>query len=163
MGPEVKSRDWPLRSHPDIEEVWNRIESHAGQKFRTVTDLPFTYAISGASLRPSRAKQNLPKSQFANPLAHVPLSAPGDIGDLRGPSYIFAMDRVTNATLKRCVQEALLLNQVVRSAVRIPATTPTAACSPARFGTEGLHNCVAIAGVCDSHRKGGALEPGARS
>jgi hypothetical protein len=51
----------------------------------------FTYRLVGGHVVPDRTPQQIPKSHFAKALAHVPMAGPGEIKDLRGPSYIFAI------------------------------------------------------------------------
>jgi hypothetical protein len=77
---------------PDIGEVWNRIKAHAGATFTTRTGKEFTYAVDGDQLTPSRAKQNIAKSNFATALELAPLRGPGDITNVvRGSSYVWAV------------------------------------------------------------------------
>lgn len=77
---------------PDIEAVWARLRAVEGEVFTTVSGLEFTYAMKGDALVVDRARQNLPKSQFAKALALVPLEGPGTISKLvRGPSYVWAI------------------------------------------------------------------------
>lgn len=77
---------------PNIDSVWARIKSHEGSGFRTKTDLPFTYTVSGAALSTSRTDHNLPKSEFAKALQLVPIGGPGEISELvRGSAYIWAI------------------------------------------------------------------------
>jgi hypothetical protein len=40
---------------------------------------------------PDRTIQQIPKSHFAKALDLVPLAGPGEIQQLRGPSYIYAI------------------------------------------------------------------------
>jgi hypothetical protein len=37
-----------------FESLWERIEMHAGEQFRTKTGLPFTYQVRGGSVIPDR-------------------------------------------------------------------------------------------------------------
>jgi hypothetical protein len=76
----------------DIDSIWARIRSLAGEEFQTTRGLPFTYEIVGEAIRPSRAKQNIGKGEFAKALALVPISGPGQIGGLvRGSAYVWAV------------------------------------------------------------------------
>ncbi|MDT0501757.1 MULTISPECIES: hypothetical protein [unclassified Halomonas] len=75
-----------------IQEVWVRIERHAGEKFETITGKPFTYEVLGDYLRTDRAEQDLGIREFEKALEEVPLDGPGEINDkVRGPSYIWAI------------------------------------------------------------------------
>ena len=35
----------------DFDDLWRRIQLHAGETFHTITGLPFTYVVPGAYLR----------------------------------------------------------------------------------------------------------------
>jgi serine/threonine protein kinase len=74
-----------------IERVWQRIVDCQGQTFRQVRGREFTYEVSGRVLRLHTTNQNLSMATFEEALARVPLAGPGDINDLRGPSYVFAI------------------------------------------------------------------------
>lgn len=79
----------------DVNPVWQRITSHAGEVFQQKRGAQFTYRVIGGHVVPDRTPQQIPKSHFAEALELVPLSGPGQIQNLRGPSYIYAilMDR----------------------------------------------------------------------
>lgn len=47
-----------------FDDTWNRIVALAGQEFRTVTGLAFTYAVSGNAIVPSRAEQSIGRGEF---------------------------------------------------------------------------------------------------
>jgi hypothetical protein len=76
---------------PDFAAVWNRIESHSGQEFRTVRGLPFSYTVVHGAVYPSRTKRKIPRSDFEKALVCVPLKNAAVIQDLRGPSFIYAI------------------------------------------------------------------------
>lgn len=75
----------------DIDVVWSRIERHAGEEFRQVRGATFTYRVAGAAVHPSRTTRALARSQFAKALGRFPLAGPGDLRDLQGPSYLYAI------------------------------------------------------------------------
>lgn len=76
----------------DFEEVWARVRGCAGQEFKTVRRLPFTYKMSGDYLQPSRTNVELPKGDFRKAYDLMPLSGPGSINRLvMGPAYVFAI------------------------------------------------------------------------
>ncbi len=76
----------------DFDTAWARIRGCAGQEFKTVRGLPFTYALSGEFVQPSRTEVELPKEQFRRVHELMPISGPGEIRDLViGPSYIYAI------------------------------------------------------------------------
>lgn len=71
--------------------VWSRIEDHAGEVFRLVGGGEFTYRVDGARVVPSRTNRNLGRSQFEQAVARLPLDGPGQLQDLQGPSYLYAI------------------------------------------------------------------------
>ncbi len=83
------------RSTPSIDEVWRRIEAHAGETFRQIRGGEFMYTATSSYISPDRTSQNIPKAHFEKALELVPLSDTVQLQDLRGPSYIYAllMDR----------------------------------------------------------------------
>jgi hypothetical protein len=76
---------------PDIDTVWQRIESHTGETFHQKLGGAFKYEVTNGQVRPDRTNQQIPRSHFEKALAGVPLQGPGRINDLRGPSYIYAI------------------------------------------------------------------------
>lgn len=78
-----------------IDEVWARIERHAGRPFRTVTELEFTYRVPGAYLRITRegreVNRSLSRTNFARALASMPADRPSDIKDRQGSAYTWAI------------------------------------------------------------------------
>jgi hypothetical protein len=74
-----------------IEDIWMRIEAHAGERFHLIRGAVFSYAVLGGSVVPDRTRQQIPKSQFEKALALVPLRGPGEIQGLRGPSFVYAI------------------------------------------------------------------------
>jgi hypothetical protein len=74
-----------------IASVWSRMEAHAGEVFEQVRGATFTYRVVAGHVVPDRTVQQIPKSHFAKALDLVPLSGPGEVQHLRGPSYIYAI------------------------------------------------------------------------
>lgn len=74
-----------------FDEVWQRIVMLRGETFYQKMGKPFTYAVSGNSLKPSTTNRRLPRSHFARAFARAPLDGPGQLQDLQGPSYLFAI------------------------------------------------------------------------
>jgi hypothetical protein len=80
----------------DPGQVWARIEAHRGEEFRTVRGEPFSYDVHGNIVVPRPQKgeltpRQLPRSDFEKAWARRPLSGPGQIKDLQGPSYIYGI------------------------------------------------------------------------
>lgn len=75
----------------DIEDVWARIRAHAGQEFRTVTGLPFTYEVPGNYLRVNRTDRNLSRTNFAKAIELLPADGPGQLPGRQGASYTWAI------------------------------------------------------------------------
>jgi hypothetical protein len=75
-----------------IDEVWSRIEAHAGETFCQIRGGKFTYVVEGGHIYISRTKQRIPKSNFEKALALVPLENTVPLQKkFRGPSFIFAI------------------------------------------------------------------------
>lgn len=74
-----------------FDQVWQRIVALRGETFYQKMGKPFTYAVSGNSLKPSTTNRQLPRSHFAQAFARAPLDGPGQLQDLQGPSYLFAI------------------------------------------------------------------------
>ena len=77
----------------DIEIIWNRVIAHEREQFETITGLPFTYEIAGNIFRPSRAEQDISRSEFEKAVGvGLPIDGPGVINEIvRGPAYIWAV------------------------------------------------------------------------
>lgn len=75
----------------NFERVWARIEANAGQEFRQKRGKVFTYSVYGGCVVPSTTNRLLPRSDFAKAFDRQPLGGPGQIQDLQGPSYIWAI------------------------------------------------------------------------
>jgi len=72
--------------------VWRRIESNAGQQFRTKTGVEFRYQVEGSTVIPDHTGYPLHVSQFRHAFDRMPLSGPGEINSLvRGPAYVYAI------------------------------------------------------------------------
>jgi hypothetical protein len=75
----------------DIDVVWDRIRHHAGQEFRTITGLPFTYEAPGNYLCVSRTVRNLSRSNFEKALELMPAAGPAELRDRQGAAYTWAI------------------------------------------------------------------------
>jgi hypothetical protein len=74
-----------------MQQVWARIEGCQGQPFTQIRGAQFTYRVDGNLVFPDHTVQAIHRSQFEKALELVPLSGPGEIQHLRGPSYIYAV------------------------------------------------------------------------
>ncbi len=84
----------------DFNVVWNRIEALQGEVFRQVRGGTFTYLVRGSTLIPDRTNRQLPRSSFEAAYHRLPVTGPGELQDLQGPSYLFAIltdERVAKA------------------------------------------------------------------
>jgi len=74
-----------------FDEIWSRIELNAGQVFALKRGQEFTYEVRSGCVWPNRVNRNLHMSQFKQAFELLPLTGPGAIQHLQGPSYIFAI------------------------------------------------------------------------
>jgi len=79
------------RSVSSRSDVWARICACEGEVFHQKRGQPFMYSIIGSSLFPSTTNRMLPRSQFEEALKRLPVSGPGELNDLQGPSYLYAI------------------------------------------------------------------------
>ena len=79
----------------NVEMVWDRIRRHAGEEFRTIRNLPFTYIVPGNYLRITRdgkeINRSLSRTSFEKALDAMPADGPGALKDRQGPSYTWAI------------------------------------------------------------------------
>jgi hypothetical protein len=75
----------------EFDDVWRRIVTLSGEIFQQKRGNAFTYTVSGNSLKPSTTNRQLPRSHFARAFARRPLDGPGQLQDLQGPSFLFAI------------------------------------------------------------------------
>ena len=79
----------------DIEVVWRRGERNAGQTFKTITGLEFTFQVPGRFLRVTRdgreINRSLSQTNFAEALRSMPVEKPSDIKDRQGSAYTWAI------------------------------------------------------------------------
>lgn len=78
-----------------IDEIWRRIERHAGEDFTLTMGDVFQYEVPGNYLRPLGRVRHLSKTNFSKALDRLPFENTRSVSDLQGPSYVFAilMDR----------------------------------------------------------------------
>lgn len=75
----------------NLDPIWRTICSLAGQDFTTKTGKPFAYDASASALVLRNTNRSLPKGDFAEALRRMPVSGPGELQDLQGPSYLYAI------------------------------------------------------------------------
>lgn len=79
----------------NFEEVWRRIQQHAGETFHTITGLPFTYAVPGDYLRVTRdgkeINRSLSKTNFRKAAEMMPTDGPGGLRGRQGAAYTWAI------------------------------------------------------------------------
>lgn len=95
-SPPLPFVDEPDASVQNVaESVWRRIESHQGEEFKTVKNLPFTYVVEGAGIwffrEGRRINRRLTRTQVEVAIARCPLTTTTEIKDLMDPSYLFAL------------------------------------------------------------------------
>jgi len=77
------------------ERVWERIAAHQGEKFHTITRLPFTYAVEGRGVwfvrNGRRIKQRLERKELDKAVDICPVSNTTEFAKLRAPSYLFGL------------------------------------------------------------------------
>jgi len=74
--------------------IWQRIQERAGEEFRTVTGLSFTYEVNGGHVKTSRTNWNIARSDFEKVVDRMPVESVTDVSNLvRGSSYILAILR----------------------------------------------------------------------
>jgi hypothetical protein len=71
--------------------IWARIAANAGSEFRQKTGRQFTYSLVGNAIVPSTTNRMLARTQFQKAYQRSPLHGPGQLQDLQGPSYLFAI------------------------------------------------------------------------
>jgi hypothetical protein len=75
----------------DFEPIWRKIVEQQGQPFFQKTGRRFTYTVASGAVLPSTTNRQLPRSHFRQALNRAPLQGPGQLQDLQGPSYLWAI------------------------------------------------------------------------
>lgn len=76
--------------------VWAKILEHQGEEFRTITDLPFTYEVEGASgvwiyREGRRINRRLSRKEIEAAVQRCPLTSPVELKEFQDPSYLFGL------------------------------------------------------------------------
>jgi hypothetical protein len=74
-----------------FDAVWSRVVAAEGQEFRQVRGKAFTYSVQGNAVVPSTTNRVLPRALFERAWERLPVAGPGELQDLQGPSYLFAI------------------------------------------------------------------------
>lgn len=85
----------------EFDQVWDRVTRNAGGVFRQKTGKQFTYTSTSNAVVPSTTNRVLARSQFEQAYNRAPLAGPGQLQDLQGPSYLWAIltdDRIAPQT-----------------------------------------------------------------
>lgn len=85
-----------------FDTVWHRIVTLQGETFYQKRGQPFRYGISGNSVVPSTTNRQLPRSHFARAYQRSPIDGPGQLQDLQGRSYLYAI--LTDARVASAAQ-----------------------------------------------------------
>lgn len=74
-----------------FEATWQRVQELSGQTFLTVRGKQFSYKANGRGVAMNTTNRVLPRSDFQKAFERFPVSGPGALQDLQGPSYIYAI------------------------------------------------------------------------
>ena len=79
----------------DEQRLWERIQRHAGEPFKTKHGRPFTYEVPGNYLRVTRERKeinrSLSRTNFMQAAAAMPADGPGAIKNRQGSSCTWAI------------------------------------------------------------------------
>ena len=79
-----------------FEMLWKVVTVLEGRVFQTITGKPFQYKIHGTGIipHPSCGKATnriLPRKDLEKAWRRMPVSGPGELHDLQGPSYLYGI------------------------------------------------------------------------
>jgi hypothetical protein len=89
--------DWAPEQNGEgaFTQIWQSVVAHTGENFSTIKGRLFRYLLAGQTVRIERngrlVEQALARSEFRKAWERWPVSGPGELQDLRGPAYIFAI------------------------------------------------------------------------
>ena len=84
----TSARETPM---DNFTTIWRRIVALEGSEFTQKTGRPFTYTLTGNAVVPSTTNRLLARTQFQKAHERSPIRGPGQLQDLQGPSYLFAI------------------------------------------------------------------------
>ena len=73
------------------EATWRSVVALEGETFHQKRGKAFTYTVRYGAVHPTTTNRALPRSHFEKAILRIPLDGPGEIQDLQGPSYIWAI------------------------------------------------------------------------
>jgi hypothetical protein len=96
LSPRAAATHEIANSLRTLEElVWERLNAHEGEQFKTARGLPFTYAIEGTGIwffrQGRRINRKLARSQVSVAVSRCPLSSTTEIKDLMDYPYLCAL------------------------------------------------------------------------
>lgn len=74
-----------------FDQIWNAISKYQDSSFHQLRGKAFTYKLIRNSVIPNTTNITIPRSHFEKAWGRMPVTGPGALQDLRGPSYLFAI------------------------------------------------------------------------
>ena len=74
-----------------FEATWDRVTRLSGATFSTVRGKHFSYEAHANGVNMTTTNRLLPRSDFQKAFERLPVSGPGALQDLQGPSYVYAI------------------------------------------------------------------------
>ena len=71
--------------------VWHLLVDYSGEVFHQKHGKSFIYSVSGDTVYLDTVDQDISRRDIAEVFARMPLAGPGEISDLAGASYIYAI------------------------------------------------------------------------
>jgi hypothetical protein len=75
---------------PAFNQIWRRIQGLADAGFSTKTGKAF-YSWTPGAVHLGNTSRSLSRAQFLTALQRFPVTGPGALEDLQGPSYLYAI------------------------------------------------------------------------
>ncbi|TBT82724.1 hypothetical protein ET989_13600 [Propioniciclava sinopodophylli] len=74
-----------------FEATWERVKSLTDATFTTVRGKQFSYRAANGGISMNTTKRAVPRADFKKAFERMPVSGPGALQDLQGPSYVYAI------------------------------------------------------------------------
>ncbi len=86
----------PRKRKPPQREIWDQVVKLQRLPFKTVKGEPFFYEVKGNGIVPHpgmgpATNRILPRTDLEKAWSRMPVSGPGALSDLQGPSYLFGI------------------------------------------------------------------------